>query len=144
MLERAERIPGQQPGDTNKLCAFHTPEVGCIGRGKARTRYEFGCKTSIATTNERCKGGQFVLAAISLPGNPHDGHGLAGQIDQVARRPEHPSHAPMLIAATTATRLSATVSTSPTPAASPRPLSSAKCEGAVAPLSECRHSPAGQ
>jgi IS5 family transposase len=53
------------------------------GKGKARTRYEFGCKTSIATTNERAKGGQFVLGAMALPGNPYDGHSLAGQIDQV-------------------------------------------------------------
>ncbi len=55
------------------------------GKGKARTRYEFGCKTSIATTNERCKGGQFVLGAMALPGNPYDGHTLATQINQVVR-----------------------------------------------------------
>ena len=85
VLERAERILGQQPGDKNKLYALHAPEVECIGKGKARTRYEFGCKTSIATTNERCKGGQFVLGAMALPGNPYDGHSLAGQIDQVTR-----------------------------------------------------------
>jgi len=85
VLERAERILGQQPGDKNKLYALHAPEVECIGKGKARTRYEFGCKTSIATTNERCKGGQFVLGAMALPGNPYDGHSLAGQIDQVVR-----------------------------------------------------------
>lgn len=85
VLERAERILSQQPGGKNKLYAFHAPEVECIGKGKARTRYEFGCKTSIATTNERCKGGQFVLGAMALPGNPYDGHSLAGQIEQVAR-----------------------------------------------------------
>jgi IS5 family transposase len=84
-LERAERVLGQQPGDKNKLYAFHEPEVECIGKGKAQTRYEFGCKTSIATTNERTKGGQFVLGAMSLPGNPYDGHSLAGQIDQVEK-----------------------------------------------------------
>ena len=55
------------------------------GKGKARTRYEFGVKTSIATTNERTKGGQFVLGARALPGNPYDGHTLESQIDQVAR-----------------------------------------------------------
>lgn len=85
VLERAERILGQQKDDKVKLYAFHAPEVECIGKGKARTRYEFGCKTSIATTNERCKGGQFVLGAMALPGNPYDGHSLAGQIDQVVR-----------------------------------------------------------
>ena len=41
-----------------------------IGKGKARTRYEFGVKASIATTNERCKGGKFVLGAKAPPGNP--------------------------------------------------------------------------
>ncbi|MGB5723424.1 MAG: IS5 family transposase [Parasphingorhabdus sp.] len=85
VLERAERILGQQPGEKNKLYALHAQEVECIGKGKARTRYEFGVKTSIATTNERCKGGQFVLGAMALPGNPYDGHSLARQIDQVTR-----------------------------------------------------------
>lgn len=85
VLERAETILGQQPGDRDKLYAFHAPEVECIGKGKARTRYEFGVKTSIATTNETCKGGQFVLGAMALPGNPYDGHTLADQIDQVAK-----------------------------------------------------------
>ena len=82
-LERAERVLGQASGDKNKLYACHAPEVECIGKGKARTRYEFGVKASIATTNERTKGGQFVLGAMALPGNPYDGHSLAGQIDQV-------------------------------------------------------------
>ena len=85
VLGRARTILGQQPGDTEKLYAFHAPEVECIGKGKARTRYEFGVKASLATTNERCKGGQFVLGAMSLPGNPYDGHTLGAQIDQVAR-----------------------------------------------------------
>ena len=84
-LERAETIHGQQPGDKTKLYALHAPEVECIGKGKARTRYELGVKTSIATTNERTKGGQFVLGIMALPGAPYDGHTLAGQIDQVAK-----------------------------------------------------------
>ena len=85
VLERARTIHGQKPGDTQKLYAFHAPEVECIGKGKARTRYEFGVKASLATTNERCKGGQFVLGALSLPGNPYDGHTLGNQLDRVAR-----------------------------------------------------------
>jgi IS5 family transposase len=84
-LERAQRILDQQPDDKGKLYALHAPEVECIGKGKARTRYEFGVKTSIATTNERTTGGQFVLGVQVLPGNPYDGHTLADQIDQVAR-----------------------------------------------------------
>lgn len=84
-LERTEKILNQQPGDKNKLYALHAPEVECIGKGKARTRYEFGVKTSIATTNERCNGGQFVLGVMALQGNPYDGHTLAGQIDQITK-----------------------------------------------------------
>ena len=84
-LARARRIHGQRAGDADKLYAFHAPEVECVARGKARARYEFGVKTSFAVTNARGPGGQFVLGAQTLPGNPHDGRSLAAQIDQVAR-----------------------------------------------------------
>ena len=57
----------------------------CIGKGKAQARYEFGVKVSIATTNAVAPGGQFVLGARSLPGNPYDGHTLAAQIAQAER-----------------------------------------------------------
>jgi IS5 family transposase len=39
-------------------------------------------KVSIATTNAVAPGGQFVLSARALPGNPYDGHALAAQIAQ--------------------------------------------------------------
>jgi hypothetical protein len=52
------------------------PEVECIGKGKARARYEFGCKVSIITPVTVPKGGQFVLHAKALHGNPYDGHTL--------------------------------------------------------------------
>lgn len=42
--------------------------------GKAHKPYEFGVKVSVTTTSRRCKGGQFVLHAKALPGNPYDGH----------------------------------------------------------------------
>jgi transposase, IS5 family len=38
--------------------------------------YEFGCKVSIATPVIAPKGGQFVLHAKALHGNPYDGHTL--------------------------------------------------------------------
>ncbi|MBC4018170.1 IS5 family transposase, partial [Siccirubricoccus deserti] len=69
----------------DKLYSLHAPEVECIGKGKAQTRYEFGCKVSIATTNAAAPGGQFVLGARALPGNPYDGHTLAEQIAQTER-----------------------------------------------------------
>lgn len=65
-----------------KLYSWHAPETECIGKGKAHRPYEFGVKVSIATTNARARGGQFVLHAKALPGNPYDGHTLAGVITE--------------------------------------------------------------
>ena len=59
-----------------KVYSLHAPEVECIGKGKARAPYEFGCKVSVATPVTRPKGGQFVLHAKALHGNPFDGHTL--------------------------------------------------------------------
>ena len=83
VLERSRAIFEQRKADKNKLYALHAPEVECIGKGKARTRYEFGVKTSIATINAKARGGQFIVGAQALPGNPYDGHTLGSQIDQV-------------------------------------------------------------
>jgi len=63
-----------------KVYSLHAPEVECIGKGKARTPYEFGCKVSIATPVTQPKGGQFVLHAKALHGNPFDGHTLGPMV----------------------------------------------------------------
>ena len=83
--ERIARVLTQKAGDAHKLYALHAPEVECIAKGKARTRYEFGVKTSIAVTNARTAGGQFIVGMQALPGSPYDGHTLTGQITQVER-----------------------------------------------------------
>jgi len=81
-LARAEQIRSQQQRQRGwKLYSFHAPEVECIGKGKASAPYEFGVKASFVTTNARAPGGQFVLQAEALPGNPYDGHTLAAAID---------------------------------------------------------------
>lgn len=59
-----------------KVYSLHAPEVECIGKGKARSPYEFGCKVSLTTPVTAPKGGQFVLHAKALHGNPYDGHTL--------------------------------------------------------------------
>jgi IS5 family transposase len=69
----------------DKIYALHAPEVECIGKGRARARFEFGVKVSLATTNRAAPGGQFVLGARTLPGNPFDGHTLAAQIAHTER-----------------------------------------------------------
>ena len=66
-----------------KVYALHAPEVECIGKGKARAPYEFGCKVSVATPATKPKGGQFVLHAKALHGNPFDGHTLGPVIAEL-------------------------------------------------------------
>ena len=82
-LGRARQIRGQKQRQRGwKLYSWHAPETECIGKGKAHRPYEFGVKVSITTTNKRCKGGQFILHAKALPGNPYDGHTLAEVIEE--------------------------------------------------------------
>ena len=76
-LTRADQVRRQRQRRRGcKLYSLHAPEVECIGKGKARAPYEFGCKVSVATPVTRPKGGQFVLHAKALHGNPYDGHTL--------------------------------------------------------------------
>ena len=77
LLDLAVRVRLQEQRQRGpKVYSLHAPEVECIGKGKARAPYEFGCKVSIATPATAPKGGQFVLHAKALHGNPYDGHTL--------------------------------------------------------------------
>src|SRR6202158_2603673 len=77
LLDLALRVRHQEPRQRgSKVYSLHAPEVECIGKGKARAPYEFGCKVSIATPVTSPRGGQFVLHAKALHGNPFDGHTL--------------------------------------------------------------------
>jgi IS5 family transposase len=82
------RLLHQTPKSRGKIYALHEPEVDCISKGKARTRYEFGTKVSIATTIAE----GFVVGLRALPGTPYDGHTLAEALEQVEtltdQRPE--------------------------------------------------------
>jgi transposase, IS5 family len=83
-LHLAERVLNQgQQQRGKKIYSLHAPEVECIGKGKAHAPYEFGIKVSVATTLHRSKGGQFALHAKALPGNPYDGHTLAGIVPEM-------------------------------------------------------------
>jgi IS5 family transposase len=74
-----DRLLRQKPKDKRKLYALHEPEVDCISKGKARVRYEFGTKVSVATTHKE----GFVVGMRSMPGNPYDGHTLREALEQV-------------------------------------------------------------
>ena len=75
----------QAPKGGDKIYALHEPEVDCISKGKARVRYEFGCKVSIATTLDE----GFIVGMRSLPSNPYDGHTLAPTLKQVEILTDH-------------------------------------------------------
>lgn len=76
-IDKAIQIKHQNRGDEGYIYSWHAPEVECIGKGKARKPYEFGCKASLATNLMPAKGGHFILHAQALHGNPYDGHTLA-------------------------------------------------------------------
>ena len=84
-LVLVSRLLHQTPKGGGKIYSLHEPEVDCISKGKARVRYEFGCKVSVATT---LRGG-FIVGMRSLPGNPYDGHTLAEALEQVAILTDH-------------------------------------------------------
>lgn len=81
LVAMAERLLAQTRTSKNKLYSVHAPEVECICKGKAHKRYEFGCKTSVATTSKS----NWIVGAQALHGNPYDGHTLRGAIQQVER-----------------------------------------------------------
>ncbi len=83
-LSRADQVRRQRQRQRGwKLYSLHAPEVECIGKGKAHKPYEFGCKVSLATPVTKPKGGQFVLHAKALHGNPYDGHTLGPVIQEM-------------------------------------------------------------
>ena len=73
------RLLRQTSKSAGKIYSLHEPEVDCISKGKARVRYEFGCKISVTTTLAE----GFIVGLRSLPGNPYDGHTLAEALEQV-------------------------------------------------------------
>jgi IS5 family transposase len=87
-MARVKRLLAQERNDQNKLYSLHAPEVECIAKGKAHKKYEFGVKVSLAVTQKD----NFIVGALSLPGNPYDGHTLGKALRQVKRltgtRPE--------------------------------------------------------
>jgi IS5 family transposase len=71
-LEVCGWVYEQQRTDKNKVYAIHALEVECISKGKARKRYEFGCKVSVVASSKN----NWVLAADAIHSNPFDGHTL--------------------------------------------------------------------
>jgi IS5 family transposase len=73
------RLLHQTPRSLGRIHAPHKPEVDCVSKGKARVRYEFGAKVSVATTLAE----GVIVGMRSPPGTPCDGHALAEALEQV-------------------------------------------------------------
>ncbi|MBI5428586.1 MAG: IS5 family transposase [Nitrospinae bacterium] len=81
LLEMGHRLLPRKRTDRGKLYSLHAPEVECISKGKARKRYEFGCKVSVAMTSKD----NFVVGMQAFHGNPYDGHTLGAAVEQAER-----------------------------------------------------------
>jgi transposase, IS5 family len=81
LVALAERLLEQTRTSKHKVYSVHAPEVECICKGKVHKPYEFGCKTSVATTSKS----NWIVGVQALHGNPYDGHTLSGAIGQVER-----------------------------------------------------------
>jgi len=75
----ANKILGQKQGSKHKIYSVHAPEVVCIAKGKARIKYEFGSKVSIATAIK----GSWVVGVNSFPSAPFDGHTIPDVLTQI-------------------------------------------------------------
>lgn len=113
LLAQAQRLLAQRREDSPKLYSLHAPEVECIAKGKARIKYEFGCKVAVATT---CQD-PWVVSILAVHDNPYDGHTLKGSIEQAERltqvsvkeacvdqgyrgKDNHPAHVNVLVTGT--------------------------------------------
>ena len=67
----------QQPKGSDKICALHAPEVGCISKGKARVRYEFGREVSITMTLEQVEILTDQPPDLAVVDRGYRGHGVA-------------------------------------------------------------------
>jgi IS5 family transposase len=81
ILNQSRQLLLQERTSKNKIYSLHEPDVACISKGKARQRYEFGCKVSITTTHKQ----GLVISSEALLGNPYDGHTLKPALESSER-----------------------------------------------------------
>jgi IS5 family transposase len=75
----ANKILRQNQGSKPKIYSVHAPETTCIAKGKAKIKYEFGSKVSIATSVK----GSWVVGVNSFPSAPFDGHMIPDVLTQI-------------------------------------------------------------
>ena len=81
ILNQTRQLLLQEKNSKNKIYSLHEPDVACISKGKARQRYEFGCKVSVTTTHKQ----GLVICSEALLGNPYDGHTLKPALESSER-----------------------------------------------------------
>lgn len=95
LLDASKLIRAQKRGDKAKVYSVHAPEVGCIAKGNAGSKFvprsnTTTCQTklnpcsrkvSIAKTS---KGG-WLFGTLCVLGKPHDRHTLKAQMEQLER-----------------------------------------------------------
>lgn len=81
LLTKVEKLLNQTKTSKDKIYSLHAPEVECIGKGKARKKYEFGNKVALSIPLKT----PFVIGINSLQGNPYDGHTLEGSLQQILK-----------------------------------------------------------
>ncbi|WP_404479189.1 hypothetical protein [Novosphingobium sp. BL-52-GroH] len=130
--ERVAKILIQKADSIDKLYALHAPEVACIAKGKARTRYELGVETSIAVTNARTGALPVYPWNASVAWPPYGGHPLSGQIEQIERLTGITVERTYVDCGYEGTSMAERPGpTSPTPAASPHLRSSANSDAGM-------------
>ena len=78
ILALCRKVVEQKRRDKNKIYSLHEPGVGCIAKGKAGKKYEFGSKVSLAITTNGV-----IVGVKNFPGNPHDGQTLAPTLEHM-------------------------------------------------------------
>ncbi len=82
MLVKADKLLHTDPKSSEKIYSIHEAQVQCISKGKARVRYEFGCKVSVVITHKQ----GLALSCQALSGHPYDGHTLKDAITDAEQR----------------------------------------------------------
>jgi IS5 family transposase len=85
LLIKTDKLLYADPKSSQKIYSIHESEVQCISKGKARVRYEFGCKVSLVITHKQ----GLVLSSQALSGHPYDGHTLKASIIDAEQRSGH-------------------------------------------------------
>jgi transposase, IS5 family len=82
LLVKADKLLHDNAKGFQKIYSIHEDEVQCISKGKARIRYEFGCKVSLVITHKQ----GLALSCQALKGHPYDGHTLKDAIADAEQR----------------------------------------------------------